>query len=506
MFGRLIAGSVVVLLLIGAQALLPLPDSQLATAEASRGSITVNVRHYGASGDGTHDDSRAIERAISAAAKRPGSTVYFPRGVYFCSTPIRLGDHVNLRGRGVSASWLKGRLEFGSYSRVGKLKIGDAGRSALTNASGARGTTFSDCRFHGGGSSGGLNGAVVYLGGSQGNVSEVLFARCEIERTSYVPPPGVDAYANGVGNTITINEFTHEPNSGHVEGITFRDCHLGASNGSATGALRMMMEAYSWDGRTGLAYHGWKDLTFDHCLIEASDTTGLDFADNLLTADPTRHSASGVTITNNTFLGARRDETYDHGGLPIIYECPTGIVIKNNLFYASPHEAIGGSWVREGVTTAPALLIEGNTFDMTSSPSGQTHERGEPCISLVGYNSRIINNTFLYDAGWGVLIQGGAGHTVFGAVGNLVQGNTFTDRRTTGGEPTILLGDDGAGCYDNRITGNTIHNHAAGTAGVITQSSGSGTNYATDNLIDCGSALPFVVRSGVLVQTGNTIQ
>ena len=79
--------------------------------------------------------------------------------------------------------------------------------------------------------------------------------------------------------------------------------------------------------------------------------------------------------------------------------------------------------------------------------------------------------------------------------GNLVQGNTFTDTRTAGGESTIKLADDyGLGCRDNRITANTITNRGAGRAGVIAQTSGSGTNYATDNVIVCGSAVPFVVR------------
>ena len=269
----------------------------------------------------------------------------------------------------------------------------------------------------------------------------------------------------------------------------------------------MMLEAYCWDNRTGLAYHGWKDLTLDGCMIEASDNGCLDFADDrLLTGtDPPRHASSGVLISGCTFRGAAKHDPYGHGGLPITYECPTGMVIRGNTFYASPHEAIGGSKTFKD-TTAPALLIEGNTFDMTRSPEGLEHERGEPVISLVGHGSRVLGNTFLYDAGWGVLIKGGGGGTVFAATGNLIKGNTFTDTRTTGGEPTIKLADDyGLGCHDNRITANTIRNRGVGRGGVIYQSSGTGTNFATDNRIDCGSSQPFLVRSGEIVQSGNII-
>jgi hypothetical protein len=455
---------------------------------------------YGATGNGKSDDSEALQRALGKAAA-VGGTVYLPAGTYACPTPVALPDGVRVRGEG-DVSWIKGQLVFASDDRVEWLKIGDAGRSAVTNSSGANSTTFTDCRFRGGGPRQGVDSSVLYLGGPQGNVSDILFARCEIERTCYVPPAGVDAFAENVGNTITIHEFCYLPHDGHVEHITFRDCHLGASNGVAKGALRMMMEAYTWDNDTGRVYHGWKDLTFDGCVVEASDTAGLDFSDRLVPATG-EHSSSGVLVTGCTFLGARTDETYGHGGLPIIYECPTGVVIRGNTFYAAPQAIIGGSHVGEGVTDAPGLLVEGNTFDMTSSPVGLAHDTGEPCINLVGFGSRVLDNTFVYDAGLGVVIEG----DVSAAAGNTVQGNTFTDARTSGGEPTIkLIDEQGLGCRDNHITGNTITNRAAGGAGVIAQTSGDGTNYAQNNIMNCGSAVPFVALSGKLVHSGNTVR
>jgi len=458
-----------------------------------------DVTSYGATGNGTSDDTVAIGRALRKAA-RVGGTVYLPAGTYACPTPVTLPDSVRVVGDG-NVSWLKGELVFASSDSIEKLKIGAVGRCAVTNAANADGTTFSDCRFHGGGSTPDENSSVVYLGGTQGNVSRVLFLRCQIERTSYVPPAGVNAYANGVGNTITIHEFCYLPSSGHVERITFRDCHLGASNNHVTGALRMMMEAFTWDNHTGLVYHGWKDLTFDGCIVEAGDTTGLDFADRLVPATR-RHSSSGVLVTGCTFLGAGKNNAHGYSALPIIYECPSGIVITNNTFYASPHEAIGGSHVGQGATSSPGLLIEGNTFDMTTSPVGLTHVTGEPCVNLVGFKSRVVDNTFVYDSGFGVLLES----DLAPSAGNTVQGNTFTDQRSSAGEPTIELTDQrGLGCRDNHIVGNTITNRAAGVAGVIAQT-GGGPNFAQGNTIYCGSAVPFVATSGTLVHAGNTVR
>jgi hypothetical protein len=457
-----------------------------------------DVTSYGATGNGTSDDAAAIRRALRKAAG-VGGTVYLAAGTYACPTPVTLPDSVRVLGDGDS-SWLKGQLVFASGDSIEKLKIGDSGRCAVTNADNAHGTTFSDCRFHGGGSSQGENGCVLFLGGT-GNVSEITFNRCQIERTAYVPLAGVDAYAKGVGNTITINEFCYLPHSGHVEHITFRGCDLGASNGTAAGALRMVMEAYTWDDNSGLVYHGWSNLTFEGCTIEASDTTGLDFADRLVPATG-KHSSTGVLISGCTFLGAHKNAASHYTGLPIVYECPTGIVIRHNTFYASPREAIGGSHVGQGVTDAPGLLVEGNTFDMTRSPKGLTHVTGEPCISLVGFNNRIVGNTFVYDVGLGVLIKSDQ----YPAVGSTIQGNTFTDKRASQGEPTIQLTDQrGLGCHDNHIAGNTITNRAAGGTGVIAQT-GGGPNFAQGNTIYCGSALPFVVLSGKLVHSANNVR
>ena len=134
---------------------------------------------------------------------------------------------------------------------------------------------------------------------------------------------------------------------------------------------------------------------------------------------------------------------------------------------------------------------------MTKSPGGLTHRREQACINLVGYNSRVLDNIFVYDAGWGVLIQAGSGDTVFATAGNVIRGNTFTDTRATGGEPTIVLTDDyGLGCYDNRITANTIVNRGAGAPGSSCRAAATAPTTPPATLIDCGSSPPFAVVSG----------
>jgi polygalacturonase len=66
-----------------------------ATADADTPNATLNLKAFGATGDGQTIDSPAINRAIEAAAAAGGGTVYFPAGTY-ASYSIRLKSHVCL--------------------------------------------------------------------------------------------------------------------------------------------------------------------------------------------------------------------------------------------------------------------------------------------------------------------------------------------------------------------------------------------------------------------------
>ena len=77
------------LLLMGATGLLATP--LLAANVPAEGWI--NVRHFGAKGDGSAVDTPAINKAIAFAAARGGGTVYFPAGTYACYS-IRLKSRV----------------------------------------------------------------------------------------------------------------------------------------------------------------------------------------------------------------------------------------------------------------------------------------------------------------------------------------------------------------------------------------------------------------------------
>ncbi len=59
------------------------------------GAVNFNVKDYGAVGDGSNLDSKAINKAIDAAANAGGGTVYFPAGNYL-SGSIHLKSNISL--------------------------------------------------------------------------------------------------------------------------------------------------------------------------------------------------------------------------------------------------------------------------------------------------------------------------------------------------------------------------------------------------------------------------
>src|ERR1700733_11341856 len=62
---------------------------------SAKPATSFNVRDYGATGDGVNLDSKAINKAIDAAANAGGGTVYLPAGNYL-SGSIHLKSNISL--------------------------------------------------------------------------------------------------------------------------------------------------------------------------------------------------------------------------------------------------------------------------------------------------------------------------------------------------------------------------------------------------------------------------
>ncbi len=88
-----------------------------------KGGQAFNAKAYGAKGDGSTDDTTAIQSAIAAASAASGGIVYLPQGTYLLSSPLTItSNNVSLIGAGIGATVLKAKS--GSEG-IDMLIIGD---------------------------------------------------------------------------------------------------------------------------------------------------------------------------------------------------------------------------------------------------------------------------------------------------------------------------------------------------------------------------------------------
>jgi len=79
------------------------PAGTGAVAESVQAKLrqTVSVMDFGAVGDGTTDDTAAIQAAVNSLGVT-GGTVLFPKGIYAISSPITVTDDITLQGFGTA--------------------------------------------------------------------------------------------------------------------------------------------------------------------------------------------------------------------------------------------------------------------------------------------------------------------------------------------------------------------------------------------------------------------
>jgi len=98
----------------------------------------LNVKGFGAKGDGVSDDTSAIQDAIDAAAEAGGGIVLFPEGAYVISSPLSINaSHITLLGIGAE--------KLGIYDFKGSILYLDenfAGDAAIVTSASAKITDF----------------------------------------------------------------------------------------------------------------------------------------------------------------------------------------------------------------------------------------------------------------------------------------------------------------------------------------------------------------------------
>jgi polygalacturonase len=100
-------------------------EQLMGALEARRiwGDIILNVKLFGARGDGTTDDTGAIRRALNAASLSGGGLVHFPPGTYIISGSISIPSNCAIEGLyGLSVIKLANGVNTSGFPTIGGVK------------------------------------------------------------------------------------------------------------------------------------------------------------------------------------------------------------------------------------------------------------------------------------------------------------------------------------------------------------------------------------------------
>ncbi|MEP6689244.1 MAG: right-handed parallel beta-helix repeat-containing protein [Gemmatimonadales bacterium] len=313
--------------------------------EYLRGSAAVlNVRDWGARGDGTSDDTAAFQHALDAAGPA-GGTVLVPRGRYRFSVPLGIrGDRTELVGLGgsrlVAATLLDRLIDSNNFSglRLHGLTLEGAGVQAV-----------------------GGRGAIHLDEGSTG---------CVVSRCRILNAPGTAITDDGRHNLVVHNVIegtgehgiyssggldseyhdNHLRNVGRVAGTTL-GCH-GISLAGSTSCTVAGNTIVDTDG-VGIALRDGAH----HCTVRS----------NAISAGTDRHialgTASDCTIIRNTLrdVAAGFDAIRIDGG--------GRLVIADNLIRRATAGGAGIRWTTAGVTGGDDVY--GNTIVLEGAAISQ---------------------------------------------------------------------------------------------------------------------------------------
>lgn len=364
---------------------------------------------YGATGNGTTDDTAAIQAAINAAAVS-GGIVFFPEGTYKTVAGVTSTDaNVSFKGTG-RGSILKAGGSAVPLAITGQAFVEDMvfdGGGIAANAATQSVTTESSYPS--------LWKNVVWQNATgyqyvNTHCEDVLYLACETpgDESSPTTVPDSVQITTPTGAVRFVGCDLFGENSLNVQTVSYEGCTAGPfyNNGGPTGSLWAFHGGYLYDG--GLNNREIFDTSTDLPSVSANGCT-LVANSQASFANGNLASTSSITFTNCTFVQGSA----------------TGATI--NLLTASGAGSltiVGGSVSVNDATTV-------NAFNGVSSPSTLVNMNPH-CQGVTQYPSGPFTTPYnVLDDGSGNIQSGG--HIQAGGLGVRVQNDGAVTFLTTGG-------------------------------------------------------------------------
>lgn len=420
---------------------------------------TLNVKEYGAKGDGTTNDQAAIQAAVDAASAS-GASIFFPTGNYLISTPVTIKSHLALLGTG-DGSRITATLgafiwvAHTSNVLIQRLKITAAGGHIFT------GTTFGthqwsivDCTLVQGGT-----GFSIWKQDNADSFIAMFFERCDLW------------YAVGA----TVPAFDIKGTAGALNNNTFEKCTLNGVGSTAAPFIRI--EEY---GTTYSFGNRFKELTGENCaggMVHLFSANGAHFEDIAAWDTASGYSADVIKVAkgsggsspnsrNLTFKNYSRNSPGALNGGSVDVRANAGV---------DPWTIYADNIVTSGTATAatvdfPAGTFVGNSLGLTQLADVQTFVANGTWTKPSWAGPNAITRVILVSGGSG----GGSGsrQTVAVAAGGGSGGGSASRSElvvpTSGLTATVAVTVGAAGSGGAAITADTTNGNPGGSGGVTT--------------------------------------
>lgn len=360
----------------------------------------INVLDFGATGNGSTDDTAAIQAALNSIAT--SGTVFFPAGTYIASI-LSLPKSCSLVGAGYSSTTLKlknnatSNTDFLTTNYQNNVKISDI----FFDGNGANQTYVSD---------NGQNAVLVR------NSQNVAITNCRFKEWGkdsvllYSDDPGADPVANV---TITNNVFENPRRAGVTcisgNDIIIANNHFYGIN--SYGAI-VTNAGVTWEPDAAAD-------TLNNFIVNGNTFVNMRAGCRLTDISAVGPAINNVVVSNNIFKDISEEAAV------VAYRLlNAGITVTSNRFKSCGNTSASANFYRNagGVyfTDTNYAIIEGNSFDQcTSNGYGTVYADGTNDFCI------IKNNVFRQDGKSGVQINRNSALTRGDGTFKQITGNIF---------------------------------------------------------------------------------
>jgi len=345
---------------------------------------TINVKYYGATGDGTTDDTTAINAAI-AAITSTYATLYFPSGTYVVSSTLTLASSVRVVGDGQASTTVY--LKSSSNCDVFHVTASNVSFENLT-----------------------INGN---LAGNTGNLCGIIYTTT-LSNLTLKAVTVLNCAATGVQMTSSSNvlvdgctmkgsggqQFTYLFSVVVSSNVTLVNSIFNAT--ASTSSVTVFFESVAASGSVS-------NILIDNCIISFPQSTPAESDGIVLDSTSGDPSISDVIMSNNVIFSPAGARTGGANGIEL--SGVSGVVISGNTFYnqttaigtrttGNNHTAITGNTIVGGAASADgdfAAIVFTSGIDLSITDNViYNHMTGISVASVL--QSRISNN-IIYGAG-----------------------------------------------------------------------------------------------------------